>query len=276
MRVDAHQHYWHFDPVRDAWIDDRMTVLQRDFLPDDVAPALAAAQIDAVVAVQADQSESETEFLLSLAEQHRSIRGVVGWVDLRAQNLGDRLARWRGNPLLKGFRHIAQAEPADFLRRPDVIAGVARLGAHGYTYDILVHARQLAGAEFLVERCPGVQFVLDHCAKPPIASGALAEWRAGIARLARHEHVWCKVSGLVTEAHWSRWTTVEITDCLDVVAEAFGPARLMFGSDWPVCLLAAKYARVAQVVEAWAQRLAPAERACLFGHTAAAVYRLEA
>jgi L-fuconolactonase len=275
VRVDSHQHYWHFDPVRDAWIDGTMPQLQRDFLPTDVAPALAAAGIDAVVAVQADQSEKETDFLLDLAARHPMIRGVVGWTDLRASDLDDTLTRRRTTPALKGFRHIAQAEPDDFLTWPDVMAGVRRLGDHGFTYDILIHARQLLAAERLVAACPDVQFVLDHCAKPPIASGDLAAWRVGLTAVARHAHVTCKVSGLITEAHWTTWTREQIEPCLDAAAEAFGPERLMFGSDWPVCLLAGEYARVADLVETWALRLTASERRRVFGGTAAAVYRLE-
>ncbi|MCC7053258.1 MAG: amidohydrolase family protein [Gemmatimonadaceae bacterium] len=276
VRIDAHQHYWRFDPVRDAWIDASMPALRRDWLPVDVVPALRCARVDGVVAVQASQSDGETDFLLALAAEHPFIRGVVGWTDLRAPNLAEWLAVRRGNTRLCGFRHIAQSEPMDFLRRPDVIAGIALLGEHGYSYDILIHAGQLAAAEFLVERCAGVRFVLDHCGKPPIASRELAAWRRGIAALARHEHVWCKVSGLITEAHWSRWRTDEITECLDTVAAAFGTDRLLFGSDWPVCLLAGSYAQVAELVETWALRLPAVERARLFGGTAVDVYRLEA
>ena len=274
MRVDAHQHYWRFDAVRDSWITPDMGVLRRDFLPGDVEPFLEAAGIDAVVAVQADQSDVETAFLLSLAAQHAFIRGVVGWVDFRAPDLSDRLARWRAEPALTGFRHIAQGEPDDFLARPDVIAGIAQLGEHGFSYDILVYPRQLAAAATLVERCPDVQFVLDHCAKPPIAGGDMAGWRDGFNRLARHGTVSCKLSGLVTEASWGAWTDADLSPCLDAAAEAFGPERLMFGSDWPVCLLAADYPRVVSVIERWAERLTAAERERVFGGTAQAVYRL--
>jgi len=274
VRVDAHQHYWRFDAVRDSWITPDMGVLRRDFLPGDAAPFLEAAGIDAVVAVQADQSDAETAFLLSLAAQHAFIRGVVGWVDLRASDLTDRLTRWRTEPTLTGFRHIAQGEPDDFLARPDVIAGIAQLGEHGFSYDILVYPRQLAAAATLVERCPGVRFVLDHCAKPPIAGGDMAGWREGFNRLARHGNVSCKLSGLVTEASWGTWTDADLFPCLDAAAEAFGPGRLMFGSDWPVCLLAADYSRVVGVIEQWAERLTAAERERVFGGTAQAVYRL--
>jgi L-fuconolactonase len=199
----------------------------------------------------------------------------VGWTDLGAPDLAESLVRRRRDPRLKGFRHIAQAEPDDFLRRPDVIAGIAQLGAHDFTYDILIHAHQLPAATHLVERCEGVRFVLDHCAKPPIASGQLEQWQQDLAVLARHDNVSCKLSGLVTEAHWTRWTDAQVTACLDVAAEAFGAHRLMFGSDWPVCLLAAEYARVVQVVDDWMQRLTSRERAAICGDTAVAVYRLE-
>ena len=253
-----------------------MAVIRRDFLPSDATPLLANAGIDAVVAVQADQSEDETDFLLSLAAQHDFIRGVVGWVDLRAHDLDERVARWSSAQALKGFRHIAQGEPDDFLTRPDVIAGIRRIGELGYTYDILIYPRQLAAALELVQQCPGVQFVLDHCAKPAIATGDLAEWQKGISSIARYENVTCKVSGLVTEASWSSWTYDDLRPVLDTVADAFGPERLMFGSDWPVCLLAAEYSRVADVIERWAAQWSEIERARVFGGTAVAVYDLKA
>jgi L-fuconolactonase len=275
VRVDAHQHFWRFDAERDAWITPGMPVLRRDFLPSDLQPLIRRAVIDAVVAVQADQSEDETDFLLSLAAQHPWIRGVVGWVDLRAHDLDDRVGRWSSARTLKGFRHVAQAEPADFLTRPDVIAGVRRLGELGYTYDILIYPRQLDAALTLVQHCPDVQFVLDHCAKPMIATGDLVGWREGIAQIAEHENVTCKVSGLVTEASWTRWTHDDLLPVLDHVADVFSPSRLMFGSDWPVCLLAAEYTRVAEVIERWTERLSVAERERVFGGTAIAAYRLD-
>jgi L-fuconolactonase len=275
LRIDAHQHYWRFDPVRDQWITPEMAVLRHDFLPSDAAPLLAAAKFDGVVAVQADQSETETDFLLSLAAQHEFIRGVVGWVDLRAADLADRLARWSGNRALKGFRHIAQGEPDDFLAQSDLIAGINQLGTLGYSYDILIYPRQLAAAEQLVSRCPDVRFIVDHCAKPPIVSGELARWQRGLRLLASHPNVSCKLSGLVTEAAWHSWTDNEIFTILNVAAEAFGPERLIFGSDWPVCLLAADFPDVVGVIERWASRLTPTERDLLFGGTAQAMYQLE-
>jgi L-fuconolactonase len=301
MRIDAHQHYWRYNPQRDSWITDEMSILRRDFLPADAAlhmtggvvgpfgrasdaavalarqtgPLRAPPAFDGVVAVQADQSISETDFLLDLAARHPLIRGVVGWVDLRAPELREQLARWRGSPTLKGFRHIAQAEPDDFLARADVIRGIAALGEYGYSYDILIYPRQSRAAEQLVRQCPGVRFVLDHCAKPAIVRGEVAEWRAGIARLARHPNVVCKVSGLVTEAAWGTWRDTDLVPYLDAIVDAFGADRILFGSDWPVCLVAASYRDVVGVVNRWAERLTSTERALLFGGTASAVYHLE-
>lgn len=275
MRIDAHQHFWRFDPVRDAWISAEMGVLRRDFLPPDLAPVLARAGVDGCVAVQADQSPEETDFLLALASEHAFIKGVVGWVDLRATDLSRELCRWVGNDKLKGFRHIAQGEPDDFLRCDDVVRGVQTIGRHGYRYDILVYPRQLAAARTLVERCPRVQFILDHCAKPPIAAGEITSWRRDLNALAEFPNVACKVSGLVTEAAWASWTADEIVPVLDATLDAFGATRLMYGSDWPVCLLAGSYDRVFGVVHHWAARLSSEEQARLFGETAAEVYQLE-
>jgi L-fuconolactonase len=253
-----------------------MGAIRRDFLPADLEPLLAAAEIDGVVAVQTDQSIAETDFLLGLAAEHAFIKGVVGWIDVRASDLSRQLAGWSGNPRLKGFRHLAQGEPDDFLMRDDVVRGVTTIGRHGYSYDLLVYPRQLAAAERLVAWCPGVRFVLDHCAKPPIASGDLTAWRAGFLALAAHENVCCKLSGLVTEARWTSWHDDELEPVLDVALEAFGAERLMFGSDWPVCLLAAGYARVAASLRRWASRLSETERARIFGDTAISAYQLEA
>ncbi len=273
--IDAHQHYWRFDPVRDSWITEEMAVLRRDFLPTDAAPLLESAGIDGVVAVQADQSEAETDFLLGLAAAHPFILGVVGWVDLRASDLADRLARWKGQPLLKGFRHIAQAEPDDFLARDEVVAGVTELGRWGYSFDLLVYPHQLDAAERLVARVPGVRFVLDHCAKPPIGGDGLGAWQAGLVRLASHPHVSCKLSGLVTEVRTAEWDATDIVPILDAALEAFGPDRLMFGGDWPVCLLRASYGEVADTVLRWTEALGVDDRDAILGGTARRAYRLE-
>jgi len=276
MRIDAHHHFWRFDPARDVWITEEMALLRRDFLPEELEALLAANGMDGTVAVQADQSEDETRFLLELARGHPTILGVVGWVDLLAPDLPERLAQFARFERFRGVRHIAQAEPDDFLGREVVVRGIGRLRDFGLTYDILVYPRQLPAALTLVERLPDQPFVVDHLAKPPIARGAMEPWAARMRELASHSNVWCKVSGLVTEADWTRWRPEDFRPYLDVVFDAFGPQRLMFGSDWPVCLLAARYPEVVALVEAYAGQLSPPEQEALFGGNAASFYGLGA
>jgi len=274
LRIDAHQHFWHYDRVRDAWITDDMSVLRRDFLPEDLEIHLAESGIDGTIAVQADQTERETEFLLQLAERHQCIRGVVGWVDLRAADLATRLEHFSGFERFRGVRHIAQAEPDDFLERDDMVRGIGQLREFGLTYDILVYAHQIPAAIALAERLPDQPFVVDHVAKPRIREPSMDPWAAHMRELASHPNVCCKVSGLVTEADWARWRPEDIRPYLDVVFEEFGPDRLMFGSDWPVCLVAASYLRVVELVEDYAGHLSQAERDDLFGGSAIRFYGL--
>jgi L-fuconolactonase len=276
MRIDAHQHFWRHDPVRDSWISDEMAVLRRDFLPQELEGVLRAAGMDGCVAVQADTSEDETLFLLDLATHHDVVRGVVGWVDLCAPDVEARLEHFAACPRLCGIRHIVQAEADDYLTRDDVVRGIAAVGAAGLAYDILVHARQLPAARSLVERLAADQrLVVDHIAKPDIAAGTMEPWARHMRALAEHANVWCKVSGMVTEADWAGWRSEDLRPYLDVVFEAFGPGRLLFGSDWPVCLLAAKYADVVGVVEDYAAQLGEDERAAIFGGNARRFYRLD-
>jgi len=274
MRIDAHQHFWHFDPVRDAWITQEMGTLRRDFLPDELAGLLDASGVDGTVAVQADQSEAETIFLLELAETHSFIRGVVGWVDLRAPHLRNRLEHFSRWSRFRGVRHIAQAEPDDFLARAEVIRGVEVLREFDLTYDILIYPHQLPATLELVRALPGQPFVVDHLAKPRIAQGVLEPWAQGIRDLARHPNVWCKASGMVTEGRWNDWQTEDFRPYLDLVFDAFGPGRIMFGSDWPVCLLAGEYQEVLDLMEGYCRRLSEEERAGVFGKNAAAFYGL--
>jgi L-fucono-1,5-lactonase len=276
MRIDSHQHFWNYNRERDAWITAEMAALQRDFTPPDLTQELAANQIDGTIAVQADQSERETEFLLDLASQHDYIKGVVGWVDLRASNLRERLPHFSKSPKLRGFRHVAQSEPDDgFLAREDFVRGVAQLAEFGFTYDILIYARQLPAAIALAERLPNQPFVLDHIAKPAIRSGESANWSSGIRALAEHPNVYCKLSGLITEADWHSWHPHDFRRYLHVVLEAFGPDRVMFGSDWPVCLLAGSYTQVKQLiadaVSDWPRR----DREKVFGENAMRFYSLQ-
>jgi L-fuconolactonase len=274
MQIDAHQHFWHYDPVRDSWITDEMSVLKRDFLPDDLKPLLDAQGVEGTVVVQADQSEDETHFLLRLADSHPFIQGVVGWVDLLAPALEERLEHFSQFGRLCGVRHIAQAEADDYLAREDVARGIGLLSDFGLTYDILVYPQQLPAALSLVEKLPDSPFVVDHLAKPLIRPGETEPWASHMKELAQNPNVWCKVSGLVTEADWRQWRQEDMRPYLDVVFEAFGLDRLMFGSDWPVCLLAASYQEVWDLISGYASQLPAPERDGLFGGNAANFYGL--
>jgi L-fuconolactonase len=277
MVIDSHQHFWHFNSSRDAWITDEMAALRRDFLPDELRPELTANHVDGCVAIQVDQSEQETAFLLDLARKNSFIFGVVGWVDLRSDCIADRLQYFSQLPLLRGFRHIAQAESDDrFLLRPDFVRGIGQLHGLGFTYDILIYARQLPAAIELVARFPEQKFVVDHIAKPEIKSHKIAPWERDIRKLASYPNVNCKLSGLVTEADWKLWRPADFKPYLDVVFDCFGTDRLMFGSDWPVCTLAAEYSRVKRLIEEYAESLPQPEKNNIFGKNAARFYGLTA
>lgn len=273
-RIDAHQHFWRYDPVRDGWITDDMRVIRRDCLPSDLGPLLAANGIDGCVAVQADQSERETRFLLDLARRHAFIKGVAGWVDLRSPRLEATLEGLAHEPILRGVRHVAQAEPDDFLERDDVIRGIGLLGRFGLTYDILIVERQLPAAVTLVSRLPDQSFVLDHLAKPRIKDRLLEPWATSMRELARRPNVSCKLSGLVTEADWHHWRAADLRPYLDVALDAFGPDRLMFGSDWPVCLVAAPYERALGIIVEYVSALSTDEQAAILGGNAVRFYGL--
>jgi len=275
MVIDAHQHFWRFNPVRDAWITEDMSAIRRDFLPGDLAPVLDACGVDATIAVQADQSEAETEFLLGLAEGNPRIAGVVGWVDLRAPDVERRLEHFSHFKKLRGVRHIAQGEADDrFLARPEFVRGVGHLKSFGLTYDILIFPRQLPAAIELVGKLPGQKFVVDHLAKPAIAAKKIEPWAGMMREIATHPNVYCKLSGMVTEADWKNWKAADFEPYLDVVFDAFGPERLMFGSDWPVCLVAASYAKVKDIVESYVDRHAPKAKAAIFGENVKRFYRV--
>ncbi len=274
MKIDAHQHFWQFDPIRDSWIDESMETIRRDFMPDDLQVLLTANGIDACVAVQADQSEKETFFLLELAQQYSFITGVVGWVDLLANNLKDQLIELSTNPYLKGVRHIAQGEADDYLSRPDVQNGIRQLADFDMTYDILVYAHQLPAAIDLVENLPNQAFVLDHIGKPQISKGLDDMWKQNILRLSQNPQVHCKISGMVTETIDYSWSQGEFTPFLDLVFEAFGTDRIMYGSDWPVCLLAAEYKEQLTIVETYISTLTTNEQEKVMGGNASHFYRL--
>lgn len=248
-KIDSHQHFWKYHPVKDAWISDDMKIIQGDFLPVDFLPLLQENGVDGCIAVQADQSEEETHFLLELAKDNDFIKGVVGWIDLRNPDLKSRLDYFSQFKKLKGFRHIVQGESDEnFLLREDFSKGIAQLEQYNFTYDILILPKHLAVAFEFVKRFPNQKFVIDHLAKPDFKNKEFLDWEKGIREIATCPNVYCKVSGLVTEVDWNNWTQADFTYCLNVVTEAFGINRLLFGSDWPVCLLAANYAQTLEIV----------------------------
>jgi len=250
MHIDAHQHYWIYDAEEYGWIDDSMGALRRNFLPADLKPELQRCDFHGSVLVQVRQTLEETRWMLDLAEQSPTILGIVGWVDLRSPDVASQLSEFSKNPKLVGIRHIVQSELDDrFLLRPDFLRGVSLLEQFNLAYDILIYTRHLPVAAEFVERFPRQRFVLDHLAKPPIKSGEIEVWAKGIQHLATFPNIYCKLSGLVTEADWQCWTPEQITPYLDLAFESFGPDRLMIGSDWPVCLVAGSYARVMNVVK---------------------------
>ena len=274
MTIDAHQHFWHFDPVRDSWITDDMATIRRDFLPADLEPVLKQNGIDGCVAVQASQSEEETIFLVRMAQTYDIIKGVVGWVDLQSAQLPERLQDLSQHKVIKGYRHVAQGEPDDFLTRPAVVEGIRRLADFGLTYDILIYPTQLKAALHLVRAVPDVSFVIDHLAKPYIKKKEISRWSNFMVEIAKNKNVFCKLSGMVTEADWQNWSKKDFFPYLDVVFEQFGPNRLMFGSDWPVCLVAANYTQVKTLVEEYVAPWGNEVRAKVFGENAVSFYGL--
>jgi L-fuconolactonase len=275
VKIDSHQHFWHFDPVAHAWMSDQMGALRRDYLPGELAPLLGAIGFDGTVVVQARQSLEETRWLLELAGEHEFIRGVVGWVDLRSPELDAQLAEFAGQPKFVGVRHVVHDEPDDgVLLREDFRQGIGRLREFGLTYDLLLFPKHLAAAAALAAEFPAQPFVLDHLGKPDIKGGVLDPWEDEIRALARHPNVHCKLSGMVTEAAWATWRAEDFRPYLDVVFAAFGPERLMIGSDWPVCLLAGNYASVMQLVTDRVAALPEPERAAILGGNCARFYGL--
>lgn len=273
--IDAHQHFWKFDPVRDSWINEDMKVIQKDFLPGDLELLLKEKGIDGTVVVQSDQSEIENEFQLKNAEQHDFIKGVVGWIDLQADEIEVKLAYYQQFKKLKGFRHVLQGESQrDLMLQPTFQRGIGLLNKYGFTYDLLILPDQLKYAAQLAANFPQQYFVLDHIAKPRIKDREINAWRNDIVALASYENVYCKISGMVTEADWKGWTKDDFQPYLDVVVNAFGTKRIMFGSDWPVCLVAASYQKMKEVVDDYFLHFSQSEQEAFFGQTATKFYNL--
>jgi len=273
-RIDVHHHLWRYTAKGYDWIDGSMLRLKRDFTPADLSDVMASARIDGTVAVQARQELEETRELVSLAEEHLFIEGVVGWAPIASKSFPGLLEGLAAYPKLKGLRHIIQAEPDDFILRDDFNRGITQMLSTGLVYEILIYERQLAQTIMFVDAHPNQIFVLDHVAKPRIHEGILAPWQARIQDLAQRNNVYCKVSGMATEAAWDSWSEADLRPYLDTVFDAFGPARLMMGSDWPVCLLAIEYAEWFSLLDSYIAEISEDEREQFCGGTAIQVYRL--
>jgi L-fuconolactonase len=273
--IDAHHHFWNYDPKQYGWISESMSVLRRDFGPDDLREEITNAGVDGVISVQARQSVEETRWLLDLATRNDFIRGVVGWVPLVDDNVSAWLERFASNPKLKAVRHVLQDEPDEhFILRDDFNRGVRALKRFGLRYDILIFERHLPNTIEFVDEHPSQVFILDHLGKPKIRAGIVEPWRQNLCTLARRPNVYCKLSGVVTEADWPAWTPAQLKPYFDTALAAFGPKRLMFGSDWPVCLVASTYRRWIDGVRDWAAPLSASEQDRIFGGTAIEAYGL--
>lgn len=277
MKIDSHQHYWHFNLKDYGWMNDAMEKIRRDFLPGDLKLLLEENGFSGSVAVQARQSLEETNWLLKLAGEHPHILGVVGWVDLCSADAEAQISRFAAHPKACGVRHVIHDEPDPaFMLRKDFLRGVSLLAKYNLTYDILIFHSHLENTLQFVDFFSQDQtFVVDHIAKPLISKGIISPWKEYISELAKRPNVYCKLSGMITEADWNNWTPDGIKPYLDVVMEAFGPDRLMIGSDWPVCLVAGTYNRTMQVVLDYIAQLNAADHAKITGGNAAKAYRLE-
>jgi L-fuconolactonase len=275
LKIDAHQHFWLYSPVRDQWINNDMAILQGDFMPEHLQPILEHYDFQGTVVVQSDQSAEENLFQLENAEKHPFIKAVVGWVDMQAPDLEAQLQAYQQYPKLKGFRSMLQSDPdRSLMLRPDFQTGIAKLQSYGYTFDILVLPDQLTYAEALVAAFPEQRFVLNHLGKPNIKLRQFEDWVADIEALAAHENVYCKVSGMVTEADLTRWKFEDFKPYIDTIFECFGMERVMYGSDWPVCRLAATFGEVMEILENYTANFTDAERALFWAKNAIRFYNI--
>ena len=275
MKIDSHHHFWKYDPVTYSWMNEKMGVLKKDYQPEDLKAEINSSNIDGVISVQADQSMRETDDLLKHANEHSFIQGVVGWFPLAEPELEGLLERYASNPWLKGVRHVVQDEPDDrFILGDAFNAGIRRLKPHNLVYDILIYERQLGASIEFVDRHPGQVFVLDHVAKPRIGDQVIEPWKTQMFDMAKRENVYCKLSGMATEADWQSWTKEDLWPYIEIALEAFGPARMMLGSDWPVARLAVEYGDWMNLCRESISSLSETERALVEGEVAIRAYDL--
>jgi L-fuconolactonase len=272
--IDTHQHFWTYDPAQYEWIDDKMEVLKQDYLPEHLKEIYEKNNILGCIAVQASSSEKETEILLQHSREHDFIKGVVGWVDLCADNSKTRLEYFNQDSKFKGVRHIIQSEPDEFMERPEFLAGLSHLENMDLAYDILIYPKHLFSAFQMVKKFPNQRFVIDHLAKPQLKAKQLDHWKDLMQNFRELSNVSCKVSGMVTEADWKNWRYPDFTQVLDTITDVFGPDRMMYGSDWPVCLLAGSYKNILDIVKTYTADWTPANKEKIFYKNAVSFYNL--
>lgn len=275
MKIDSHQHFWTYDTENFAWLTDDMAKIRRSFQPEDLKPILNYHDFDGCVFVQVNQTEEETIHFNEIALQHDFIKGVVGWTNFFSDKLDENLEKYAAMPKVKGFRHIVQGEPVGFMKNEYFVKAIQKLAKHNFTYDILITPKQLKDAVFIAKSCPDTQFILDHMAKPLIKQGKVTQWSNYIKQLAENPNVVCKVSGLVTEANYTTWKKEDFYIYLDIVLNEFGVDRLLYGSDWPVCLVAATYEEQMDIIESYFENLTATEKSKIFGENAAKIYNLQ-
>ncbi len=275
MIIDSHHHYWQYNPVEYDWIDDSMKVIRTDFLPEKLEQTIREAGIDGVISVHARQSVEETDWLIGMAHQNKFMKGVVGWLPLIQDDIETYLEKYSGENILKGLRHVVQGETdPEFILRNDFNRGISLLKKYSLVYDILIFEQQLPNTIRFVDQHPDQIFVLDHIAKPLIRKNELSPWKENIQELAKRENVSCKISGMVTEADFTSWTPEQLQPYFEIVLEAFGPDRLLFGSDWPVCLVATSYKNWADLVRKTISTFSETEQAKIMGENAVRIYDL--
>ena len=275
MRIDAHQHFWNYDPIRHDWIDESMKVIRKNFLPTDLLIEMKKNGIDGSVAVQVDETEEENYFLLKLTEENEFIKGIVGWMDLKSQTAEEQMQHWKQYQKIIGFRCIMQGKPDELYLKNDLfISQVKKLASYEFTYDLLVYHDQLPSLIRFVEKLPDNRMILDHLGKPNIKNREIKTWRENIKILAQHPGIFCKLSGLVTEANHNNWSYDDLMPYLEIASEAFGIDRICFGSDWPVCLVAGGYSEVVGVIEKFSSQLNEQEKDKIFGSNTMKFYNL--
>ena len=270
--IDSHQHFWKYHPQNHAWINEDMKIIQKDFLPEELSSIFDKEHIDGCVSVQVDQTEAETQFQIELAKDNPFIKGVVGWINLMNPSIEAALEKYHDQPIVKGFRHILQGEATGFMLQPKFINGLKVLAKKNYTFDLLIYRHQIPEALDLLKDLDDLKIVIDHIAKPDIKNSHITEWAKNIKALANYPNVYCKISGMTTEADWKNWTAEDLTPYLDIVVEAFGTNRLMFGSDWPVCLVASSYHQWLRTVKDYFSTFTKEEQAKIFAANCESFY----